>query len=414
MLGDLKNFFYFPLSYYFRFFAKIRLAIWKPYIIVVTGSSGKTSLLHLLESQIGEKAKYSHLANSTYGIPFDILGLKRSTLAPQEWLKIIFLTPFSILKRSPKEKIYVAEADSDRPGEGQFLASLLKPNVTVWIGTGKTHTGNFDKEVEKGKFKTVEDAVASEFAHFLAYSKDFSIVNGDSQAIGKHLRKKFQIEKVYLKSLRKYEVGEEGTIFKNGKEIFKFSEILPKEFYYSIRAALILLRKMGLKPDLSFKNFNLPKGRSNLFRGIKKTTLIDSTYNATPDGMEAALSMYSSYPSDNKWLVLGDMIELGSIEGREHEDLRDKIINSGAKRIILLKKYTLPKFGPNGSIKSFISPKEALNYLWANLKGGETILFKGARFLEGIIENLLEDKKDAEKLVRRERVWAKRRQKFGL
>jgi hypothetical protein len=48
------------------------------------------------------------------------------------------------------------------------------------------------------------------------------------------------------------------------------------------------------------------------------------------------------------------------------------------------------------------------------LQGGETILFKGARFMEGVIENLLVDKKDAAKLVRREKIWEIRRKQWGF
>ena len=77
MISKIKRSLYFPLAHYFRFFAKIQLLLWRPRIILITGSNGKTTLLHLLESQIGDKAKYSHHANSSYGIPFDILGLKR-------------------------------------------------------------------------------------------------------------------------------------------------------------------------------------------------------------------------------------------------------------------------------------------------------------------------------------------------
>ena len=59
-------------------------------------------------------------------------------------------------------------------------------------------------------------------------------------------------------------------------------------------------------------------------------------------------------------------------------------------------------------------PKEALSYIKGNLKGGETVLFKGARFLEGIIEYLLADRKNSKLLPRREKVWEARRRKFGL
>ena len=50
MFGQLKKKLYFPVAGYFRFFAAIRLKRWNPRIIVVTGSNGKTTLLHLLMS----------------------------------------------------------------------------------------------------------------------------------------------------------------------------------------------------------------------------------------------------------------------------------------------------------------------------------------------------------------------------
>lgn len=59
-------------------------------------------------------------------------------------------------------------------------------------------------------------------------------------------------------------------------------------------------------------------------------------------------------------------------------------------------------------------PKDALDYLGKNLQGGETILFKGARFLEGIIEHLLLNKYDINNLCRRELVWRERRKKWGI
>ena len=70
MLSRLKRLLYFPIASYFRFFAVLRLRRWNPRIVVVTGSNGKTTLLHMLEAQLGAKARYSHHANSSFGIPF--------------------------------------------------------------------------------------------------------------------------------------------------------------------------------------------------------------------------------------------------------------------------------------------------------------------------------------------------------
>ena len=80
-------------------------------------------------------------------------------------------------------------------------------------------------------------------------------------------------------------------------------------------------------------------------------------------------------------------------------------------------KYTLPKIleiAPKTDVVSFLEPREVLNYLQKNIRGGETIFFKGARFLEGVIQHLLKNKSDTLKLCRREKVWVERRKKWGL
>ena len=100
MFRLLKKKLYFTVAFYFRIFAKIQLRIWKPRIVVVTGSSGKTTLLHLIESQLGEKARYSHHANSMFGIAFDILGLKREKLVVTEWIYLVLAAPFRAFKKS--------------------------------------------------------------------------------------------------------------------------------------------------------------------------------------------------------------------------------------------------------------------------------------------------------------------------
>jgi len=423
MIKNFKKLLYFPLAYYFRFFAKIRLAKWNPYIIVVTGSSGKTTLLHLLESQIGERAKYSHFANSSYGIPFDILGLKRDNLMFYEWIYLFIAAPFSIFKNNPKEHIYIVEADCDRPNEGRFLATLLVPEVTLFTNSTRTHSMNFDPLVKNGQFKTVEEAIAFEFGYFLEYSRKLCVVNGDSDLIEKQLgRTKSQIKKVCVKDLKDYQVLKDKTIFKIGQESYEFDHLLPREFFYAIAMSNVLFKKMDIKPDPTFKNFSLPPGRNSIFRGIKNTTIIDSSYNANLDSMTVILEMFDNIKAEKKWIIAGDMLEQGEGERQEHEKLAEVISQIKSDKIILMgprvSKYTLPRLQKildgRTKIEKFINPKEVLDYLKLNLKGRELLLFKGARFLEGIIGHLLLDKKDIEKLPRREKVWEKRRKSWEL
>lgn len=424
MVRWFKRILYFPFAYYFRVFAKIQLTLWKPRIIVVTGSSGKTTLLHFIESQIKKNARYSHQANSAYGIPFDILGLKRRKLVIREWFYLFLAAPFKSLKKPYKEKLYIVEADCDRPGEGKFLASLLKPEVTLWTGSSRTHCINFDTLVKRKKFSSVEEAIAFEYGYFLEFTSSLVIANGDSGEVLKQLkRSRVPVKTIKKKSkLKSYKLTINSSEFRISRHLYKINFLLPKESFYSIAMTNQLLDYLNLDIDQSYSDFQLPPGRSSILKGIKNTTIIDSSYNATPDGMVAILNMFNVYPANNKWAVLGDMIEQGLKEKEEHEKLADLIASIKLSKIILMgsrvSRYTYPKLEPlvKGTIpiEKFITPKEVLNYLIANIQGEEIILFKGARFLEGVIEHLLADRADASKLCRREKIWQKRRQKWGL
>lgn len=417
MIRAIKQAFYFPIANYFKFWAKIQLGLWKPKIIVITGSSGKTTLLHLIESQLRNMARYSHHANSSYGIPFDILGLKRNKLTPDEWILIFLLAPFKAFKSTPKERLYIVEADCDRPGEGKFLASFLNPEITFWISSSLTHSSNFDKLVDNKKFSSPEEAISFEFGFFPEYTKKLVIANGDSELIQKQLKRtKAVIKNVSIKSLDNYKISDNRTEFIIENKKYSINFIAPKDVFYSIQMTNLLMKTLDLPFDSTFKNFILPPGRNSILKGLKNTTIIDSTYNATPDGVKTILEMFDEYPAKNKWLVLGDMIELGIKEKEEHEKLAGLINSMKLEKIILIgprvSKHTFPKLKVKANY--FLSPKDGLNFISKNIDGEEVMLFKGARFLEGIIEKILQNKKDVDKLVRREIVWQNRRRAFGL
>ncbi len=424
MFQTIKKLLYFGVARYFRFFAVIKLKRWNPKIIVITGSSGKTTLLHLIESQLGDIAKYSHHANSSIGIPFDILGLHRKDLTLTEWPMLFLAAPFKVFSPIPKEKIYVVEADCDRPHEGYFLSSFLKPEITLWTNVSRTHSMNFDQLVKPGKFNKVEEAIAYEFGYFVEKTKKLVILNSDDPLVlSQSDRIKCNVEKISAKkSLENYKVELGGTVFTLDGVVFRFKYLLPKEVAVSILMCVELIKYLEVKIDKYFSKLELPPGRSSLFKGIKNITIIDSAYNASLESMRAILNMFSQFDSKNKWIVLGDMLEQGQEEREEHEKLAEIISKYNFQRIILMgpriTKYTYPlleqKFNGSIRLEKFLNPKEVLDYLNKNIMGGEAILFKGARFLEGVIENLLPDKKDVDKLDRREKVWEKRRKQWGL
>ncbi len=417
----LKRLLYFRVASYFRFFAAIKLSRWKPRVVVITGSSGKTTLLHLVESQIGDRARYSHHANSSYGIPFDILGLKRSTLLPYEWVGLFLLAPLKVFSKTPIEKLYIVEADCDRPGEGKFLSTLLKPEVTIWLSSSRTHSMNFDKPVEQKLFDSVDDAIAYEYGYFLEATNKLVIFDSDSQVIKKQLsRTKTEKVGISSKSRQNYEVSKEGTMFKVDNKVYRFKYLLPEAVFSSIAATLKLSEYLKLPIDDTFSAFKIPPGRSSIFQGIRKIIIIDSCYNANFSSAAEIINMFTRIQAEKKWAVIGDMLEQGKSEKEEHEKLARLVAEASYDRVVLIGpriiKHGLPILEKyyKDRVVGFENPKDVLDYLLKNLESGETILFKGARFLEGVIEHLLADKEDVKKLSRREKIWEKRRKKWGL
>jgi UDP-N-acetylmuramoyl-tripeptide--D-alanyl-D-alanine ligase len=399
--------------------------------------------MHLLESQLGEKAKFSHHANSSYGIPFDILGLHRKTLQKAEWIGLFLKTPLCLFTPLPREKLYIVEADCDRPGEGKFLAEFLRPEIVLWGSVAHTHTLQFDYVVDEKKFPTVDEAVAYEFGYFLEYCQQLAVVNGDQKLIVQQLPRTKAKVQILRKSelLRRYSLTRESTEFVIEKTNYAFPALLPEEMFYGIAMSALLLQYLALPFDPSFSRFHLPPGRSSLFAGIKDTVIVDSCYNANLASMQAILAMYAQYPAKRKWAVIGDMLEQGKDEQTEHEKLAGVLVEMELERIIFLgprvEKYTLPSLREKRSnlvavektvgiasrpmadrndvtLVAFENPKDVLEYLEREITGGEAILFKGARFMEGVIAHLLKNKSDVSKLSRREKIWDIRRKQWGL
>ena len=127
--AKFKKRFYFNVARYFRHFADRAFKRWNPRVIAITGSAGKTTMMTMLEHEIGKKAHYSHDANSAFGIPFDMLGLSGVRGSKLKWFWLLIAAPFRGLFYKRKQEFYVVEIDGERPHEAEFLAEWLKPEV---------------------------------------------------------------------------------------------------------------------------------------------------------------------------------------------------------------------------------------------------------------------------------------------
>lgn len=415
-----KKRFYFVAAGYFRFFANFALKRWSPRIIAITGSAGKTTMLHLVEFELGERAHYSHDANSAFGIAFDLLGMDGVRGSRWRWLKLFLLAPIRALYYHHEGEFYVVEIDGERPRETEFLASWLKPEVTLWISLGRSHAVQFEHEVATGKFANLDEAIAHEFATLPANTTKRVYIDADNEMMVKSTRGiSAKVIKLSRSELERYNVYPTRTDFIFKDTSFHFAQPQPKDLTIQLLMleALVEYLKLPLRSD--FSSMPVPPGRSSFFQGKNGLKIIDSSYNAHIISMESILEMVSNLHAGHKWLIIGDIVDQGSLEKEEHTKLAGLIAAAKPEMVVLVgrrtKEYTAPRLKELGiDTRTTLDPHKALKFIEEHTTGEEVLIFKGSQYLEWIIEQLLENPEDAAKLPRREKATIKRREKRGL
>ena len=417
-IAKIKKHLYFVIASYFKFFANISLRKWRPRIIAVTGSVGKTTMLGLIEAQIGPGAHYSHNANSAYGIAFDILGLRGVTGRKLYWLYLFIAAPLRAFGYHHVEKLYIVEIDGERPRETEFIAKWLRPEVTVWVSLGLSHAIFYEQEVASGRFDTVDDAIAHEFSMLPKYTEVLTLVDADNTLMDNTTKDiSAVVKKLHKTAVTNYTVTPTSSEFTIGKKTFQFSQPMPRDIGIQLAQLVELMKylKMPIKYDLS--DFAMPPGRSNFLNGKKGVRIIDSSYNAHLISMASILDMAKALRVQHKWLVIGDIIDQGALEQAEHQKLAELIRDVRAEQIVLIGRrtaaYTYPLL-KNLRVNSFKKPQDALKFLEKNLTGHETVIFKGSQYLEWIIEKLLENPADIALLPRQDLAHKNRRATWGL
>lgn len=415
----IKKRLYLTVVRYFRIFANISLKHWRPRIIAVTGSVGKTTLLNLLEVQLGDRAHYSHNANSAYGIAFDILGMDGVRGSKLKWLYLFAAAPIRSIWFRHTQEFYVVEIDGERPHETEFLAGWLRPEVTLWVSVGRTHAVYFDDQVADGQFVTVDEAIVHEFSYLPKHTSKLVAYDKDSELIRRAITTTSGVQAVGIsqKALSSYKVWPNKTELTVNGAKYTFNQPMPREVYVQLALLGVLADYLGEPVATDLTSFVQPPGRSNFYEGKNGIKLIDSSYNAHLISVESIVNLYKEIATRHKWIVIGDIVEQGEAEADEHTRLGEVLREGEFDRYVLVgrrtQKYTYPELD-QGKTVTFLKPIDAVKYLEAELRGNETVLFKGSQYLEGVVERLLKNPDDTATLPRQEKAAKKRRARWGL
>jgi UDP-N-acetylmuramoyl-tripeptide--D-alanyl-D-alanine ligase len=116
--------------------------------------------------------------------------------------------------------------------------------------------------------------------------------------------------------------------------------VIGKHNVYTILPCFPIADYFGLSPEKvsqMLKSFKLPNGRMTLLEGLNNSYLIDSSYNAEPASMKAAISTLKDFPEGQRRVaVIGDMLELGSMEESSHREIGQYLRESRIDLVFLL------------------------------------------------------------------------------
>ena len=121
---------------------------------------------------------------------------------------------------------------------------------------------------------------------------------------------------------------------------------------YNILASLTLIQELNLdlkKLSNCFKKVDPIEGRGKIHiisRYSKKFKLVDESYNANPLSVKTAIKNFKSIKKEKfkKYLILGDMLELGKKSKILHEGLSRVINNSDIDKVFVKGDKTLDTF----------------------------------------------------------------------
>lgn len=415
------------------FEARIILWKYKPKIVAVTGSVGKTSTkdaIYTVLSAAFHARKSDKSFNSELGVPLTILGLPNAWSSVSGWLENIVEGLHLILTYTVYPEWLVLEVGADRPGDIRSLR-WLKPHIVVF-------TRFPDVPVHVEFFESPEQVTHEKLELIKALRPSGTlIVNADDPKMAditvtpeqRKLSFGFSNDasvrghtETVLYDANNNPVGVSTRIdFQDGHEDVQILGTLGMHNVHPLLAAVTV----GISEGVAFpriiealKHHTPPPGRMRVLPGKNGSTLVDDTYNASPIAVDAGLETLDALRvPGKKYVVLGDMLELGDYSVAEHKKVGATVTNVAnvfmavGVRMRDAADAAREKKGMCERVDSFQDAGEALAALEPLIRLGDVVYVKGSQSMrmERVVAGLLEDpSKAAELLVRQDAEWKKR------
>ncbi len=399
---------------------------YRPLIIAVTGSVGKTSTkdgIYTSFSGFFNIKRSEGNLNTEFGAPLVFLKSQKSGENLKEWIIIILKGIWLIIKNDKKyPEMIVVEFGADKPGDIGYLSGFIKPDIAVVTAIGdvpvhiEAYKNSEEVVIEKEKIvKALKDggtAVLNFDDHHVSSMKAKKKINFGFKNGADVLIKKFETTSLKGSSLILEYKKREFPIF--------LSSCIGDSFAYiaaSIFAVGITLNVNPEKMIEMVEKIRPAKGRLTIIKGIKNTIILDGSYNASPSSMMSALKALKDIKAKRKIAVLGDMLELGNFSSEEHrkvgkfaKEVADYIFSVGTWSEEVKKAAIQDNFKKE-NVFAFKNAAEVIKKLEEIIEEEDVILVKGSQGVrtEKIVFSIMRDPERAEDLLVRQSTSWKRR-----
>lgn len=392
-------------------------------IVAVAGSVGKTSTKLAIADALSVSRRVRHQAgnyNDRLTVPLVVFGHEEPGLYNiGAWLRILRKNRKIIREEFPYD-VVVVELGTDGIGQMRHFA-YLRPELGVLTAIAPEHMEQFG----------TLDAVATEELAVFDYCQRV-LVNTDD------------VYPQYLKGKEYVSYGSDNATYAitsarsnktlSGQRVslnlagYKFSASIQPIGQQGAKfalAAAATASEMALSRDdvrSALKHLTSFAGRMQVLPGLKNSTLIDDTYNASPMAVAAALDVLHAAEGPQRIAVLGSMNELGEVSPQAHKDIGKLCDPNKLDLVVTIGKEAEQFLAPAAkrnkcTVASFLSPVEAGEYVKEQLVEKAVVLFKGSQngvFAEEALKLVLKDSNDTSKLVRQSPGWMKvKRRQFA-
>ena len=247
----------------------------------------------------------------------------------------------------------VFEVGMSKPGEINKLSKMIRPHIGIITNIGEAHIENFKN------LKGIADAKGELINNI---SKNGTIILNRDDKFFNYLKRKAIIKNLKIISFGK-DKKSDVCLYNLAKNKFGYKLIIKiKEKFlkfevknlniYNVLSSITLLEVLNLNFDKIlkyYKTYQPSDGRGKIHsinRYNRNFKLIDESYNANPLSVKSAIQNFDSIKKDNfkKYLILGDMLELGKRSKILHKDMSKVINNSDIDKVFIKGEKTLETY----------------------------------------------------------------------